>query len=375
MTGLALALALAVAGSPTEASPLVERRLQSMGTTLRVEVRAADRATALRASEAAVRALEATERRLSTWVEGSELSRLNRAPVGEVVALSAELAADLAPLGGFHRQTEGGFDPTVGALSAAWGLRDGGRVPSPEELARATTRVGWEETIRLAGARLLKRSAVLFDEGGFGKGIGLDRALAAAADAGATRIEIDLGGQIALFGGEETVGVAAPDQRSLPVVEVRIPGGSIATSGNGQRGIEVEGRRLGHLLDPRTGHPAPDWGSLTVWARSATAADAFSTGLYVLGPNRALKLAARLPGIEALALEATAGGFRARATSGLDGRARPLPGRRVDLTFVNAGVASGPQNEGDGERYATRVTRSPSPVPRSPDVAAAGKPQ
>ncbi|HLE84574.1 MAG TPA: FAD:protein FMN transferase, partial [Thermoanaerobaculia bacterium] len=83
------------AGSEAGAA-VVERRLVLMGTEAEVRVAAAERPAALAASEAAVRALEAAEVRLSTWTKASELARLNRAPSGEPVALSSELAAELA---------------------------------------------------------------------------------------------------------------------------------------------------------------------------------------------------------------------------------------------------------------------------------------
>jgi thiamine biosynthesis lipoprotein len=105
-----------------------------MGTHLGIEVTAPTRAAALAASEAAVRAIEAVEVRLSTWTDASELARLNAAPVGQPVALSPELAADLALAREVWRDTDGAFDPGVGALVRAFGLRDGGREPAAGEL-------------------------------------------------------------------------------------------------------------------------------------------------------------------------------------------------------------------------------------------------
>ena len=99
----------------------------------------------------------------------------------------------------------------------------------------------------------------------------------------------------------------------------------------------VDGARIGHVLDPRTGRPAPDFGSISVWTRDATAADCLSTGLYVLGPERALELARELSAageaVEVVVLERAAEALRARATPGLAGRLRALePSLAVDFS-------------------------------------------
>ncbi|MDX1632235.1 MAG: FAD:protein FMN transferase, partial [Thermoanaerobaculia bacterium] len=134
---------------------------------------------------------------------------------------------------------------------------------------------------------------------------------------------------------------------------------SAATTGNGQRGLSVEGRPVGHLLDPRTGRPAEDFGSLTVIAPSAFRADCLSTGLFVLGPKEAVVRAEELPGIEAVALSVTEDRTAVEITSGLRERVRPVEGSMS----VKAGVLEGPQpDEGNEERFTWTVERSPSPM-------------
>jgi len=309
----------------------VERRIGVMGTTLSLRVAARNRAAALAASEVAVRALEAVEARLSTWRPGTELAQLNRAPVGASIELSPALAADLALARELWLATDGAFDPAIGGLVAAWSLRGAGRVPTPEERAAATSPHGFAD-LELTGLRAVRRDArVIVEEGGFGKGVGLDAALDALRATEATAAVLDLGGQIALFAAVTTderseIVVAHPDRRDEPVARLYVERGSVATSGNSERGLVVDGQHIGHVLDPRTGAPAPDFGSLTVWAvgaGAATVADALSTGLYVLGPDAALAFAERHPGVEVLVAERASDGLRIRASSGLDGRVHP----------------------------------------------------
>jgi FAD:protein FMN transferase len=314
----------------------VERRLSLMGTALDISVEAADRATALAASERAVTALEAAEARLSTWRDDTELARLNRAPVGEPVMLSQELAAELATAQAWWKETGGAFDPGVGPLVRAWGLREGGRRPSEDELLSAVA-AGGLEGLRLEGRIAVReRAGLILEEGGFGKGAGLAGALAGLAGVpGVERATLDLGGQVAVFsrGGEPwKVPVADPRQRDRAVVTLTIDRGSVSTSGNSERGIVVEGRHLGHILDPRSGRPASDFGSLTVWAADPLTADCLSTGLYVMGPEEALAWAASHPGIEVVALRLREGKLEALATPRLDGKIEVLTGD-VSLRF------------------------------------------
>lgn len=331
---LALVLPLLAPAPPAR----LQRVLPLMGTVLELTVEAEDRAAALAASERAVRALEAAEARLSTWREDSELSRLNRAPVDEPVPLSPDLAAELRAVSRCFEETGGAFDPGIGAVLDAWGIRTGGRTPSPAQLRRAAAGGGMASLRlaelggaddagrrRLAASRL--RPGLRLEEGAWGKGAGLDRAVAAlAAGELPVRALLDLGGQVSAAGGGTAwrVAVAHPRQRDRPVLELSLSEGSVSTSGGSERSLTVDGRRVSHLFDPRTGLPAEDFGSLTVVAGSGLLADCLSTGLYVLGSQAALAWAAEHPGIEVLVLEGTGEEVRARLTPGLARRLTPL---------------------------------------------------
>lgn len=335
----ALALMVVAAAAPPAEPARVERRVELMGTYLDLAVEATSRAAALAASERAVEALEATAERLSTWGDTSELARLNRAPGGVAIRLGPELARELADARRCWQETSGAFDPTVGALVAAWGLRDGGRRPSRGEIAAALAVTGMDHLVLGPdGTARRERSGLRLEEGGFGKGAGLRAALAAlAGEGGVLRGSLDLGGQVALVGAgtEWRLAMADPRRRDAPAVELALDGGSVATSGT-----SVHGR---HLLDPRTGRPAADFGSLTVWTADPFFADCLSTGLYVLGPEKALAWAAGEPGVEVLVLEPRGGRLVARATPGLARRLTPLA---EGVEIEGAGASTRPARAG-----------------------------
>lgn len=369
---MTIPLLLVSALAATSPSPVtVERTVFLMGTTARIVTVAADREGAVAAGEAAFGALRAAEERLSTWTDTSELAALNHGPVGEILPLSDRLSRDLVRVEACVEETEGAFDPAVGTLVRAWDLRGEGRIPGSREIEAARRDAGWEH-LELLPDGLVRRRPVLIEEGGFGKGAALDRALSAAVETGASGVEIDLGGQIARLGmapEDRPVVVAHPRRRGLPLVELTVDEGtfSVATSGNGERSLLVDGRRLGHLLDPRTGRPARDFGSLTVVAPSALRADCLSTGLFVLGPERALSRAEKLPEIEAIAVSVSGDRVTMETTSGLRGEIRPL----AKSMFVEDGGDVAPElYKRDEERFTWTVERSPSRVAPSTGVSA-----
>jgi thiamine biosynthesis lipoprotein len=273
---------------------VVERRIVSMGTVLDLRVGALDRPAALTASEEALREIERVEQLLSTWRRGGPLDRLNRARPQESVGLGRETADVLAEVEAWSRRTEGAFDPTVLPLVRAWGLRGAGRIPSAAERQRALEATGWRQfSFDLEHGEAKRRPGAGIDEGAWGKGYALDAAAGALKRSGVHEAVLDLGGQVFVLGGAP-VTIAHPGRRGVPVVSLFLSNASLSTSGNSERARSVGGRRIGHLLDPRTGRPAEDFGSASAIAASGLVADILSTAFFVLGPEAGLALSEKL---------------------------------------------------------------------------------
>ncbi len=297
----------------------VERTAWLMGTRVVLTVDAADRETALAASEAALTAMERTEDLLTTWRDDSELSRLNRTAPGTLVHPTPALAGLLAEVARWSDATSQAFHPAVGALIDAWQLRGDGRVPDVAELRHALDAAGERGVaIDATNGSVVRRSAAAWlDAGAWGKGAALREARLALRESGATAARIDLGGQVLLIGSDpSTLAVADPVERGRPFADLRLADVSVATSGQTERGIEVDGERYGHLLDPRTGRPVPAWGSVTVVHTDPLAADVLATALFVLGPEDGLRRAAELD-VAALFVVSGAGGTTSRTTPAL----------------------------------------------------------
>ncbi|MGH7542015.1 MAG: FAD:protein FMN transferase, partial [Gemmatimonadota bacterium] len=308
--------ALGVSGVERPASAAgvrVEREAILMGTRLVVRVEAPSRDAGSEAIERVFEAVAAAEDVLSTWRDDTELARVNHAPPGRATPVSARLFGWLSDAWSWSCQTAGAFDPVVGALVDAWDLRGEGREPDARERRAALSRAG-RRCFELggAGSHVTRRCpGAWIDSGGFGKGAGLGEAAAtlrsAMAGWGGGSAVLDFGGQL-LFVGEPPrgggwpVAIAHPAERTRPLFRLVVVGGSLATSGQSERGVVIGGERRGHVIDPRTGEPVPAWGSVTVRADDPLAADALATALLVLGPERGLRWLAGRPDVEAVFL-------------------------------------------------------------------------
>ena len=265
----------------------VARDVYLMGTRATLATHAANRETGLATLESALAVLEQTERELSTWRASSEVSALNRQPIGVPWHANPRLCRMFADVWGWHDATAGAFDPGIGRLLTAWDIHGEGAIPAPEALVHARTASGLGLlAFDPARCTLTKRAEVAIDVGAFGKGEALDRVEDAL---GNEPWMVDLGGQVSVGGavppGGWSVAIAHPRRRDQPYLQVRMVEGSLSTSAGSERDLVVNGVRVGHIFDPRTGHPASFTGSVTVWHRRGLAADALSTALYVMGPE------------------------------------------------------------------------------------------
>ena len=276
---------------------------QTMGTTWSVRVSApAAEGPALRATVQG--AVDEVDRLMSTWKPDSELSHFNAAPAGELTAISQPTAEVFAVAQTVHRASGGAFDVTVGPLVDAWGFGAGatGEAPTEELLVSLLADVG-QRHVHLdttsAPPTLSKDLARLrCDLSAVAKGYGVDRAAAALHAAGASRFLVEVGGEVRAAGerpqgGPWRVGVQRPDASvgdTSAMAELRDE--AMATSGDYRNYREVGGRRVSHIIDPRTGRPIEHHlASVSVVLPTAADADAWATALSVLGPDEGLRVA------------------------------------------------------------------------------------
>jgi len=299
-------------------------------------------------TEAAVAALdrvEALESQLTVYRQSSELMHINRQAATQPVAVERGLFELLERARTLSRETGGAFDITTGRLSKTWGFyRRQGCLPSADEITAALAGVGIDNIEFNDAASTLRflHPNIELNLGAIGKGYTLDRAAAVLETAGIHDFLLHGGNSSVLARGKRILdsrfSILDSDEAAKPNNQSAIhnpqsaipPGWSIAlrhplrpdqrlaefilrdqalgTSGSGAQFFHHQGRRYGHILDPRTGWPAQAVLSATAIAPTAEQADALSTAFYVLGLAGTQQYCDQHPNIAALLCTATNSG-------------------------------------------------------------------
>jgi thiamine biosynthesis lipoprotein len=291
------------------------------GTRVEVLVFGLDRTQARDAAGEVLREFDRLHRLLHAW-QPSELTRINAAiAAGDSVDIDPEIAALLKGAADAATRGENLFNPAAGALIAAWGFHaDEFRPQRPDDATLAAMHAARPvmsdlDMVVLPGGdrRLTSRNrSVQLDLGGYAKGYALDRAAALLRARGVRNALINIGGNVIALGRKGDtpwrIGIQHPRKaESLASVELR-DGEAIGTSGDYQRYFELDGERLCHLIDPRTGQPVRHTQSLTVLMPAQPDAgarsDADSKPLFIAGHDDWTALAGRMGVSYALRIDA-----------------------------------------------------------------------
>jgi len=269
-------------------------------------------------AEDALDEIDRIEEQLSVYRAQSEVSRLNCAAADGPVSVEERLFNLLARAARISAETSGAFDVTAGPLIKTWGFfRREGRVPTPEERAEVLQRVGMAHLGLDAERRTVafRRPGIEVNLGSIGKGYALDRAAAILRRDWGVPTGLLHGGHSSVYAiGTEpgdsrgwSVGIRHPWQPDRRIAIVHLKDQGLATSAATFQHLEHNGRKLGHILDPRTGWPAEGTSSATVLAPTAAEADALATAFYVRGVEAARDYCVAHPGIGAVVLPEGAG--------------------------------------------------------------------
>jgi thiamine biosynthesis lipoprotein len=245
--------------------------------------------------------VDTLEDRLSFFRPESQLSEINRRATEESVAVEPGLFQLLGEAVSLYHQTEGALDITSTPLWECWGFaRREGSLPAPEDIDAARQQVGGDK-VELDDERKtvrLRCPGMRLNLGSIGKGYALDRCAETLDLAGIGDFLLHAGGSSILTRGRSLasppgwpVGIPHPLRPGQRLAEIRLIDRALATSGSRAQSFVHEGRRYSHILDPRTGWPAEGLLSVTVVAEKASTADALSTALFVMGPERAAQFA------------------------------------------------------------------------------------
>jgi FAD:protein FMN transferase len=287
-----------------------------------IEMFCADRLLADDAAAQAIAEVTRIEAKYSRYRGDSVVANINRAAGQNPIEVDAETALLLDYADACFHQSDGLFDITSGVLRKVWNFKPGEMtvLPSTHELAPILQLIGWDRVTRSREAQgtqkvMLPDAGMELDFGGFGKEYAADRAAAVLLSLGMNHAFVNLGGDVVVTGPQ-----ANGDAWQLGIQRPRVPGeviaslpiytGAIATSGDYERYVIINGVRHSHLLNPRTGLPVQGLQSATVFAPTCLVAGSIATIAMLKGGSRAWL---RNSGADYLAVDAEGGVFTSPA--------------------------------------------------------------
>jgi FAD:protein FMN transferase len=290
---------------------MYKKSMPMMDTIVSITVVCESKERAEKAMEEAFAAIDHIGNLINYYSDTSELSAINRNAGISETKVSPETFGIIEEAIYVADSSEGSFDPTIGPIIKLWDFADK-KLPSETEVRHALPLVNWRDIImdRKTLTVMLRKKGMMLDLGGIAKGYAADIAATSLMKQGISSGLVSIAGDIRTFGLKPdnsawTIGIKNPRQttdRDEIIAKIRLTEKAISTSGDYERYFIAEGKRYHHLLDPKTGFPAATCRSVSVVADKGVYTDAFSTAIFVLGPDKGMKLAKDL-GMDALIID------------------------------------------------------------------------
>jgi FAD:protein FMN transferase len=296
---------------PSEQAKLIYTG-EAMGTVVQVTFWTDDEPAAAQAAEAVFAEMKRLDGVMTTWTSTSEVSRVNAAAGGKPVAVSDETFRVIARAQDVAIKSHGVFDITVGAYKGLWKFDEDidGVLPNPKDVQLRKKLVNYRDLILNPKKKTvqLRRKGMSITLGGIAKGYAVDQCVALLRNRGFVDFIVQAGGDMYVSGRKTdqpwVVGIRDPrGPREASFALAPIEDHSFSTSGDYERAFVKDGKRYHHILDPRTAQPATQSRSVTIMAKDAFTADAWSKVLFIEGWQAAIKLAASMPDFECVIVD------------------------------------------------------------------------
>ena len=261
--------------------------------------------------EAAIDEITGIENLISSWKPNSETSQINIKAGIEPVWVSEKLFNLIERTKKISNLANGAFDISFNSLDPIWTF-DGRTMQAPDStLIRASvSKINFRNIIlnRQKQTVFLKEKGMKIGFGAIGKGYAANRAKMIMMEHGVKNGLINAGGDLIAWGKQENgdqwqVGIADPAKEKKYIAWLSVSDMSVVTSGNYEKFIIIDGKKYGHIIDPKTGYPVEGIQSVTLVSPDAELSDALATSVFVLGVDKGLKLVNTLKNVECLIID------------------------------------------------------------------------
>ncbi len=255
---------------------------EAMACVNELSLYASNKRQATAVAKKAIDAINKLESRYSRYLPDSLLTRINES-AGDTrgVAVDEETAALLNYSQTCFEQSDGMFDITSGVLRRIWNFREN-KLPTDSEVADTLQLIGWDKVIWDESRIVLPLTGMELDFGGVVKEYAADTCATLCRDMGVRHGLINMGGDIHVIGPHPDgspwkIGIQSPDDPGSIATTVNLKHGGLASSGDYQRSIVIDGKRYGHILNPKTGWPVEGLRAVSVVAPQCLIAGSTST--------------------------------------------------------------------------------------------------
>ena len=285
-----------------------------MGTRISVELWQQDDKLAAQALDAVMATMRQVEAAMSPYIESSELSTINRLAATQPVKISDPLFNLIDKSLYFSRVSEGAFDISYASVGRYYNYRES-LSPSEQQLGETLKAIGYRGIQLNSAQRSIRflHPKLSIDLGGIAKGYAVDSAIDALHKLGIESAIVSAGGDSRVLGQRHAeddkatpwmIGIRHPRKSGEYAVRLPLANTAVSTSGDYERFFIRDGERIHHIINPSTGKSASAVQSVTVLANLAADSDALSTTVFVLGVKKGLALVNRLPGVDAIVIDA-----------------------------------------------------------------------
>jgi thiamine biosynthesis lipoprotein len=280
------------------AAQVYRKVMKLMGNRFEVTVVCADEVQAAGHIEAAVAEIRRIERLLTTYDESSQTNLVNRYAGIQPVKVDREVCDLILRADRISRITQGAFDLSYGSVDKRlWNFdKEMTALPDPQT-AKEMVRLINYRNIQVdleAGEVMLLEKGMRIGFGGIGKGYAAEKAKQLLIGRGVTSGIVNAAGDLTAWGSQPdgkpwTVGIADPDSHH-PFSFLDISGKAIATSGNYEKYVIINGKKYAHTIDPKTGLPVIGIKSVSIISSNAELADAMATPVMIMGIRAGLNM-------------------------------------------------------------------------------------
>ena len=256
--------------------------------------------------------IERIERLISSWDANSQTAEINRQAGIKPVKVAKELYDLIARSIEISKITQGAFDISYAALDPVW-FFDGRMkaVPSESERLKSVQSIGFKDLVLNAKEQTvyLPKKGMKIGFGAIGKGFAADATKKLMKSLGVSSGIINASGDLTSWGKKPDgtdwqVGISNPENPAKVFSWFPVRDAAVATSGNYEKYVTLEGKQYSHIMDPRTGMPVSGIKSVTVFAPNAELADAFATAVFIMGIDTGIDTISQLPGMSCIIVDA-----------------------------------------------------------------------